>query len=208
MSPRKASSRRIDRRVRRTRDVLGDALVDLMYEKPFAAITVQQVIDRADIGRSTFYTHYRDKDDLFLSDVEDFFEGMATLLSRRAEASNRVAPVRELFAHAAEAREFYATLVASGKIHDVLELGQGHFARAIEQRFAEISSADAIGSMPRAAVAHALAGAMLSLLSWWIDHGMSASPAQMDDLYHKMVWSGMSAPNNQTRPGSPTRGKS
>jgi AcrR family transcriptional regulator len=207
-SPRKASSRRIDRRVRRTRDVLGDALVDLMHEKPFAAITVQQVIDRANIGRSTFYTHYRDKDDLFLSDVEDFFEGMATLLSRRAEDSNRVAPVRELFAHAAEVREFYATLVASGKIHDVLELGHGHFARAIEQRFDEISSADAIGSMPRAALAHALAGAMLSLLSWWIDHGMSASPAQMDDLYHKMVWSGVSAPNNQTRPGSPRRGKS
>lgn len=39
-----------------TRDLLGDALVDLMHEKPFAAITVQQVIDRADVGRSTFYT--------------------------------------------------------------------------------------------------------------------------------------------------------
>lgn len=207
-SPRKATSRRIDRRVRRTRDLLGDALVDLMHEKPFAAITVQQVIDRADVGRSTFYTHYRDKDDLFLSDVEDFFEGMATLLSRRGEASNRVAPVREMFAHVAEARELYATLVASGKIHDVLELGQGHFARAIEQRLAELSPADAISSMPRTAMAHALAGAMLSLLSWWIDHGMSASPAQMDDLYHKMVWSGMSAPNSQTSPGYPRLGQS
>jgi AcrR family transcriptional regulator len=196
-SPRKTTSRTLDRRVQRTRDVLGDALVHLMHQKPFADITVQQVIDRADVGRSTFYTHYRDKDDLFFSDVEDFFEAMATLLSRRGEISNRVAPVRELFTHIAEARQFYAALVASGKIHDVLELGRGHFARAIEQRLAGLSPAGATCAMPNPAMAHALAGAMLSLLSWWIDHGMSTSPAQMDDLYHKMVWSGIAAPNSQ-----------
>ena len=67
------STPKIDRRVRRTRDLLGDALVALMQEKPFETITVQHVLDRARIGRSTFYTHYRSKDDLFLSDLEDFF---------------------------------------------------------------------------------------------------------------------------------------
>ncbi len=193
----KAASRRIDRRVRRTRDVLGDALIGLMHEKPFEAITVQQVIDRADVGRSTFYTHYRGKDDLFLSDVEDFFEGMATLLARRGDTSNRVAPVRELFAHVAEARELYGTLIAAGKINEVMELGQGHFARAIEQRLAQLLPVPEKGSMPRAATAHALAGAMLSLMSWWIDHEMAGSPAQMDDLYHKMVWSGVTVPNSK-----------
>ncbi|HMD15044.1 MAG TPA: TetR/AcrR family transcriptional regulator [Terriglobales bacterium] len=196
-SPPKAASRRFDRRVRRTRDVLGEALIGLMHEKPFEAITVQQVIDRANVGRSTFYTHYRDKDDLFLSDVEDFFEGVATLLSRRGETSNRVAPVRELFAHVADARELYATLIAAGKINDVMELGQGHFARAIEQRLAELSPDRPKNSMPRAATAHALAGALLSLMSWWIDHEMAGSPAQMDDLYHEMVWFGVSGPNSK-----------
>ena len=197
-SPRKPSSSRIDRRVQRTRDVLGDALIGLMHEKPFAAITVQQVTDRADVGRSTFYSHYRDKDDLFLSDVEDFFEGMATLLSRRGETSNRVAPVRELFAQVAEARELYAALIAAGKINDVLELGQGHFARAIEQRLAELSPVPVKGSIPLAATAHAHAGAMLSLLSWWVGHEKAGSPAQMDELYHKMVWSGVGVPNGKT----------
>ena len=196
----KAASRRVDRRVRRTRDVLGEALIGLMHEKPFEAITVQQVIDRANVGRSTFYTHYRGKDDLFLSDVEDFFEGMATLLSRRGDTSNRVAPVRELFAHVAEARELYATLIAAGKINDVMELGQGHFARAIEQRLAQLSPIPEKGSMPRAATAHALAGALLSLMSWWTGHEMVGSPAQMDDLYHKMVWSGVNVPIGSSPP--------
>jgi AcrR family transcriptional regulator len=92
---------KIDPRVRRTRDMLGDALLTLMQEKPFGTITVQQVLDRAGIGRSTFYAHYRDKDDLFLSDLEDFFELMSTPLLRHREATNRVAPVSELFAHVA-----------------------------------------------------------------------------------------------------------
>jgi AcrR family transcriptional regulator len=65
-----------------------------MQEKRFETITVQQVLDRAGVGRSTFYTHYRDKNDLLLSDWEDFLEGMSTLLLRRRENSDRVAPVR------------------------------------------------------------------------------------------------------------------
>jgi AcrR family transcriptional regulator len=58
-----ASKKKTDARVRRTRDALGDALVALMQEKPFDTITVQDVLDRANVSRSTFYTHYSDKDD-------------------------------------------------------------------------------------------------------------------------------------------------
>jgi AcrR family transcriptional regulator len=128
------STPKIDRRVRNTCDALGDALVALMQEKPFKTITVRQVLDRAGIGRSTFYTHYRDKNDLLLSDVEDFLELMSTLLLRRREASDRIAPVRELFAHVAEMRELRAALIAANKLQDFLEMGQEYFARAIEQR--------------------------------------------------------------------------
>ena len=116
-----AAARKTDRRVRRTRDALGGALMKLMHEKPFRDIKVQHVLDRAGVGRSTFYTHFRDKDDLFLSDADEFFEGMSTLLSRSRENSNRVAPVREMFAHLAEMRKFYDALVASGKVHDAME---------------------------------------------------------------------------------------
>jgi hypothetical protein len=46
----------------------------------------------------------------------------------------------------------------------------------------------------QAARAQALAGALLSLMTWWIDRGRSSSPSQMDDLYHQMVWSGFTVP--------------
>ena len=131
--------RKPDRRVLQTRDALGDALVALMHERPFDSITVQQVLDRAGIARSTFYSHYRDKDDLFLSDVEDFWEKAATSLWRLHDHSDRVAPVRELFTHVAEAHDLYQALVASGRVYDVMQLGEGHFARAIEQRLAQFA---------------------------------------------------------------------
>jgi len=86
--------KKVDQRVRRTRDRLGDALMELLVEKPFEAITVQHVLERAGVSRSTFYAHYRDKNDLFLSDVDEFFESMATALSRFGDKSERVAPVR------------------------------------------------------------------------------------------------------------------
>src|SRR5581483_11338191 len=98
------SKQKLDRRVMRTRDRLGDALVGLMQEKPFDAITVQEVLDRAGVSRSAFYVHYRDKEDLFLSDVDEFLEAMALRLSHGGEESERVAPVRELFAHVATAQ--------------------------------------------------------------------------------------------------------
>jgi AcrR family transcriptional regulator len=180
---------RVDRRVLRTRDTLGDALVELMHEKPFDDITVQQVLDRARVGRSTFYTHYRDKEDLFLSDVEDFFGMMSTLLTRRGADLQRIAPVQELFSHISDARAFVASMVASGKMHDVEELGRGMFARSIEERLRMAG----VNMEPAQLGAHAyaLAGSLFSLLDWWIDHGMASSAAEMDALFHRMVWDGV-----------------
>jgi AcrR family transcriptional regulator len=179
-----------DQRVRRTRDRLGDAMMGLLVEKPFDDITVQDVLDRAQVSRSTFYTHYRDKNDLFLSDAEDFFEMMAMALARAGDKSDRVAPVRELFAHVAEVRPFYNALIASGRSQVLLELGQGHFARGIEQRFKKMPRARTIRSHRRSAIAHGLAGSLFSLLAWWIQHDMSSSPEEMDKLFHQLVWTG------------------
>jgi AcrR family transcriptional regulator len=179
-----------DQRVRRTRDRLGDALVELLLKKPFDDITVQDVLNRAGVSRSTFYTHYRDKNDLFLSDAEEFFERMATALSRFGDKSERVAPVRELFAHIGESRPFYNALVESGRIHDVMQLGQQHFARGIEQRLNEIPRAGAIPSDRRSAIAHGFAGTLFSLLSWWVQHRMTLSSQEMDNLFHQLVWTG------------------
>lgn len=182
-----ASFKKEDRRVRRTRNALGDALLALIQEKKFADITVQQVLDRAGVGRSTFYKHFQDKDDLFLSDLEDFFEAFSTLLIRYKETSKRVAPVRELFSHVGENRNLHSALAAADKLQDFQEMAQEYFARGIAQRLQQLGSPS-----QSAATAQALAGSLLSLMTWWLRSGSKSSPEEMDDLYHRMVWAGLS----------------
>jgi len=185
------SKKKTDARVRRTRDALGDALITLMQEKPFDTITVQDVLDRAHVSRSTFYTHYSDKDDLLMSDAEEFFEALSMALSQHGDTSDRVFPVREFFAHLSDVQPFFKALVKSGKYHENMELARGHFARGIERRLAELPRGKTIPANQLPAIAFAHAGALLSLLTWWLDRGMRESPAEMDELFHRVVWNGV-----------------
>jgi len=134
-------------------------------------------------GRS--HEHYRDKDDLFISDVEDFFVLMADRLNQQKAAPDRVAPVRELFAHVSEVKDLPAALRASGKMEQILELGRGIFARSIEQRL-RMAALDIPPTLVKAH-AHGLAGSLFALLDWWIDHGMNVRPETMDALFHNTV---------------------
>jgi|SRR5689334_10634887 len=190
--PLAASNKKTDARVRRTRDALGDALVALMQEKPFDTITIQDVLDRAHVSRSTFYSHYSDKDDLLLSDAEEFFESISTALSAHGDKSDRVFPVQEFFTHLADVQPFYKALVKSGKFQENMELARGHFARGIERRLSELPRARSIPAGERSAIAFTHAGALLSLLTWWLDRGMREPPEKMDELFHRMVWNGVS----------------
>ena len=64
-------TQRVDRRVQRTRQLLNRALMELIVEKGYDSVTVQDIIDRANLGRSTFYAHYQDKDDLLFSGIDE-----------------------------------------------------------------------------------------------------------------------------------------
>ena len=190
--PSRKALRKPDARVRRTRDQLGYALIQLIVEKPINDVTsAGDVLDRAGVGRSTFYLHYRDKDDLLVSQLEMFLENMSTVLSKRKDKSNRVAPVAEMFAHIGNQNKLYRVLSDSGHLKDFFELAEGYFARGIEQRLKESGRLANIPQRALAARASALSGSLLSLLRWWLDRGEKESPEEMDDMFHRMVWTGL-----------------
>lgn len=182
-----------DLRVRRTCERLGSALIALIQEKPIHEVTVQEVLDRASVGRSTFYLHYRGKDDLLVSQLEMFLETMSTALSRRQERSNRVAPVAEMFAHIGHQNKLLRMLADSGHLQEFFELAEGYFTRGIQQRLVESGRLKHLSRRELVPRASALAGSLLSLLRWWIDRGEKESPAAMDELFHRMVWNGLSS---------------
>jgi len=183
--------RKIDERVRRTHERLGSALVALIQEKSIDDVTVQEVLDRASVGRSTFYLHFRDKDDLLLSQLEKFLEMMSTTLSVRKEKSQRVVPVAEMFEHIGSQNKMYRALADCGRLNDFFDLAQGYFARGIERRLVESERLPKLPQRELAARASALAGSLLSLLRWWLDRGAKETPRAMDELFHRMVWSGL-----------------
>lgn len=183
--------RKPDRRIERTRNRLGNALIALIEEKAIDEVTVREVLDRAGVGRSTFYVHYRDMDDLFLSELEQGLEMWSTALSRQQELSNRVAPVAEFFAHVASAKRLYRSLVNCGRIEAFFDLAQGYFARGIEQRIKQSIGVYNPHQQELTACSNAFAGGLLSLLRWWLDRGAKESPLAMDALFHRIVWRGL-----------------
>jgi AcrR family transcriptional regulator len=183
--------RRPDPRGARTRARLGMAFLQLIHEKPMEEVTVQDVLDRAEIGRSTFYLHFRDKNDLLLSQLEMFCEIQSSNLIERKEKSLRVMPVAEMFAHIGGQNELLRILGDAGRLNDFYDLAQEAFARGIRQRLVESGRLNGVPKRELAARASALAGSLLSLLRWWLDRGAKETPAAMDELFHKMVWTGV-----------------
>lgn len=183
--------RKVDQRARRTRERLGNAFLSLILEKDFESVTIQDVLDRASVGRSTFYLHFRDKNDLLLCQFERFLGTMSTMLSERNEISSRVAPVTEMFAHLHDVQPLLRTLAAAGRLNDFFDLAQDYFTRSIEQRLKASKRLPAMSAPELTARSAAITGSLLSLLRWWLDHGAREPASEMDTLFHRTVWNGL-----------------
>ena len=177
--------RREDRRVQRTRVALGRALVQSMLAEEFDAITVQSLLDRARVSRTTFYAHFRDKDDLLLSDAERFLEALERHFETACGA--RVAPVAELFQHVGEFREFDRALARSGRRGQVYALFMGHLARMIEKRIQALAP----GANDVTLISRMFSGALMELLHWWLERDSVHTPAWIDHRFHELVWAGL-----------------
>src|SRR5262245_65803380 len=121
-----------DRRIQRTQHNLTHALVDLVTEKRFADITVQNLIDRADVGRSTFYSHFRDKEDLFQKNWEEFLDFFASHIDWAKAGEGSFIPAEHLFAHLADVQPFYKSLLRSRRTEWVFKAGVLHLSKKIE----------------------------------------------------------------------------
>ncbi len=179
---------RPDRRVKRSREALGRALVELMLARRFRDITVRHVLERARVGRATFYSHFRNKHDLLLSETERF----CLLLEQHftaTERGRRLAPVAELFAHVAEFHLFQRAVERSELRDQVFELVQGHMARLIERRLA--MRVPPPEGLPPALAGRALAASLLEMLRWWLDRDTRPSAREMDERFHALAGGGV-----------------
>ncbi|MBA2684287.1 MAG: TetR family transcriptional regulator [Gemmatimonadaceae bacterium] len=186
---------REDRRVLRTKRALGVALVELMVAEEFDAITVQHVIERAKVGRTTFYAHFRNTDDLLLSDAERFFAMLEQYFDRPGVAGRRVAPVAELLQHMRDVREFQRAVDRAGRRDLLFDLVAGHLAKMIARRIAALVPDTSSLSVPIPVASRMYAGALVELVRWSLDREATHSPAWVDARYHEVVWLGLNGAN-------------
>lgn len=179
--------KKADRRTSRTRQLLSSALVDLVKEKRFDDITVQEVIDRADIGRSTFYSHFRDKEDLFQKDWERFLDGLALHINWEKVGAGSFVPVVYLFRHLQDFQPFYKGLVRSQKVDAIFKGGMNHLGQKIESALTSRLKGKPASSIPIPVLSNYLASELFSLLKWWLDHNMPYPPERMDEIFHQLV---------------------
>jgi AcrR family transcriptional regulator len=175
-----------DRRTRRTRHQVSGALVDLIKEKRFGDITVQNLIDRAGVGRSTFYTHFRDKEDAFDQQWFHFNQYLSDQIDWDQAGQGSFFPVTFFFQHLQEAQSFYRGLVRSGKVDAIFKSGVEYLTRNIEAELKGRLKSRPV-TIPIPVLSHYLANEFFGLLKWWLDAGMPYTPAAMDKMFHRLV---------------------
>ena len=178
-----------DRRSQRTRHLLSAALVELIREKDYNSITVNDIIKRANVGRSTFYAHYRDKDDLFVGEMDRVIE----VLSQRIPGQEQMPffPSLGLFRHVGEEYELYKALIWTPGIDLLIKHMQKSLSQRIEQGL-EKSGQDF--DIPLPVLANFIAGSFLTLLKWWLENKRMYSPEDMDDMFKALILMGIRPP--------------
>lgn len=178
-----------DRRSLRTRQSLSEAFMALMMEKSYDAITVEDIIDRANVGRSTFYTHFEHKDGLLSSNFSRLMEELN--VNMVSEQSGAFLPSLALFRHVQNHYALYKALVWGRGLEYVSRSIQGVLSKSIESQINQLLAGQQRLSMPPDLIANYVSSAFLTLLKWWLDNDLQDSPERMDERFHQLVLPGV-----------------
>lgn len=177
-----------DRRSQRTRQLISDAFIELLLEKGYEAISISDVIERANVGRSTFYSHFKDKEELFASQLDRLLETLSRHLPLHVE-QNPFFPSLGLLQHIQEQQKLFRALSwTSG-----MDVSTRHLQKSMSEKIEEKLKADGkTYQVPIPVMANFLAGSFLTLVKWWLDNKMAYSPEEMDAMYRKLALAGIS----------------
>jgi AcrR family transcriptional regulator len=192
----KQSKAVIDRRIPRTRAMLQHALTSLILKKGYEAITIQDICDEANVGRSTFYAHYTSKDDLKRNGFEHLRK---ELVDRQTEARAASGDIKDrslgfsltMFEHARDHIDLYRALVGGrggtvslGQIRQILsDVVRNELAATVGKNSADI--------VPRELVVQYVVGAFMAVMTWWLDGGAKLPPKRIDAMFRRLATEGI-----------------
>lgn len=174
----------IDRRVQKTRKILSQALVSLILEKGYDVITIQDIIDRANVGRSTFYAHFENKDQLLLVGNENFRH----ILKSKVEDGELAIDFEFFFQHVAENYDLALAFFGKKGGHVLIDFFRDIIADLLmkhyktKQQVSEKMQLKMLGYQ-----ADAVATSIIRLLTLWVEDRLPFSAKAMADVSNKMI---------------------
>jgi AcrR family transcriptional regulator len=186
-----------DRRVLKTKKLLHEALLSLIHEKNYDSVAVKEILDRANVGRSTFYMHFRDKDELLVSGMHDMLcSAQPALPPSSARRSERIIGFSlPLFAHIHQHRiAGMAKIGARGRaiIHEhlqrvIADLIAGEVAKAFQGR------RKTAGRIPPDLLVQYLSSTFILVLNWWVGSKSVLLPEEVNSLFLALILPALAA---------------
>lgn len=178
----------IDRRVQRTRTALYDALVELIRERNYDTIRVEDILARADVGRSTFYTHFRSKDELLHRSLERLRAELMAVVEA-SPTPDLWTVSHTLFAHLHRYRDIHAALAGGSGGSILNEAIAANFARVVSALMPSTPRRE----LPRELAVRFVTSTLQTVLHWWLNRNPSLAPQAAAELFRKLVSTGLIA---------------
>jgi len=182
---------KLDRRVRRTRRRLREALIALIMETGYDRITIQNITDRADLSRATFYLHYKDKDELLANSLETMFDELVESLNdsifSEQWTQSDTPPSIYAFRHVQEYSDLYKALLLGDRGVTYVIYREIKYIARIAQCQLDVLLKDHDQKqlqVPVAVAAQHMAGALFSMILWWLENDMPRTPEEMGQMFH------------------------
>jgi AcrR family transcriptional regulator len=196
-----------DRRIQRTRQALRSALLELIKEKSYDSISVEEITQRANLGRATFYLHYKDKEDLLVDEFNEIVNERARTISQipfsawlpglenpaPASEYSPAPPLLMAFQHVANHAELYRILIRNEKSDRILERIRKIITQAITEFMYTKVEKDPIPilfEVPIDLLAAYFSGALLSCVDWWFEQELAYSPEEMTRMFQRLFFPG------------------
>jgi len=176
---------------------LHEALFSLIHEKSYDAIVVKEILDRANVGRLTFYTHFRNKDDLLVSGIHDLLRSVQS--AGRPSSATRdekmlwfSLPIFEHISHYRRAGEARIGTRGRGIIHEHLQHVLAELM-AEDVRTALQCRREKVGQVPPELFVQYVASTFILVLHWWLDSRSSLPPKEVNDVFRALILPTMAA---------------
>lgn len=186
-------SRKTDPRVIRTRQMLRDALVALILEQGYDPLTIQDITEKAGLRRATFYLHYRDKEELLFSILQETFDALVCEIDKlriqHLTPESELAVHEVIFKHVQENANLYRSILSGHGAATITRYTREYLANEFVKDYTE-RCVDQEPIIPIEVLANYSASTKLSMVIWWLEKGMPYSPRQMAELCTKLTLHG------------------